>query len=555
MLLIGQDLPDSLREKALQRIGETEIEMTGQNRVWVAGIVLKHAVMRGEPKRVSKARDAILGEIKITTGEGLQPDFSFYQHGPQLMSWSYGQSFLVDSVRWWQIFDDTPYALSDRQQRLLSRYLLDGIAWSAWHGYVDVSLRGRSFTRGLTAKRDGSLLAMLDQLQTLDPAQAEQYRQLEAFHRGKRSKPVILGNRHFWRSDYMTHRRANWFASVRMHSKRTRPTETGTNSENVKGHYLADGALMLYSSGWEYRNIWPVWDWQRVPGVTAPDYDEHPHEPGQDGPNGAGFVGAVSDDRHGAAVMRLDRRGVKANKAWFFFDGAVVCLGNGISADKAAPVITTLNQMLQDGDVRVKATGKSATVQQSAKREYANAEWLHHDGVGYVLLGDQPVTVAQQVQEGSWYSINRHYSKEPVERDVFSAWVSHGKTPDDSSYAYLLLPNVASDQIAEAAETKPVKVLANAKQLQAVAHREQELVQAIFHEAGAVKTEAFGELRVDQPCAVIVRQGEAGLELHVADPTQQLERVTVSVDGDRHAVDLPQGPEAGRTATVGKVRK
>ena len=49
-----------------------------------------------------------------------------------------------------------------------------------------------------------------------------------------------------WESDYTVHRTPTWLASVRMASERVIGTEL-VNEDNLKGYYMADGALYTLS--------------------------------------------------------------------------------------------------------------------------------------------------------------------------------------------------------------------------------------------------------------------------------------------------------------------
>ena len=153
-----------------------------------------------------------------------------------------------------------------------------------------------------------------------------------------------------------------------MSSQRTRASEC-CNDEGKQSHHLADGLTYLLRDGGEYRDIFPVWDWRRLPGTTAVQ------APGALDPAGVGgrgektFVGGVSDGEYGLAVMELGRGGLRARKSWFYFDESFVCLGTGIGCDnEAGPVFTSLNQCLlrglvtaygKGGETHVLAPGKS----------------------------------------------------------------------------------------------------------------------------------------------------------------------------------------------------
>ncbi|EOR94162.1 hypothetical protein ADIARSV_2657 [Arcticibacter svalbardensis MN12-7] len=54
-----------------------------------------------------------------------------------------------------------------------------------------------------------------------------------------------------------------------MCSSRTRGTES-LNNENLLPNWLPFGATAIIRTGDEYYNIFGVWDWTKIPGVTNP---------------------------------------------------------------------------------------------------------------------------------------------------------------------------------------------------------------------------------------------------------------------------------------------
>lgn len=62
-------------------------------------------------------------------------------------------------------------------------------------------------------------------------------------------------------------------ASVKMASDRVVGVEM-MNGDNMKGFYMADGATYIYQDGDEYLDIFPLWDWRKLPGVTAFQSDD-----------------------------------------------------------------------------------------------------------------------------------------------------------------------------------------------------------------------------------------------------------------------------------------
>ncbi len=120
---------------------------------------------------------------------------------------------------------------------------------------------------------------------------------------------------------------------------------------------MSDGATNIRVNGNEYVDIFPVWEWDRIPGTTLPAGEKrNPVDWGTKGT--CTFTGGVSDGKYGVMTFRLNDYGVKAQKSWFMFDNEVVCLGSGIGSDVPADIVTTLNQCHLDGNTWIN-TGKS----------------------------------------------------------------------------------------------------------------------------------------------------------------------------------------------------
>ena len=128
---------------------------------------------------------------------------------------------------------------------------------------------------------------------------------------GTMDQNPLIGHKHFWQSDYTIHRRPHWMTSVKMASDRVVGVEM-MNGDNMKGFYMADGATYLYQNGDEYLDIFPLWDWRQLPGVTTFRSDGpmpviqkyHPR-------NAVSFVGGISNGVQGVSAMEINRAGIK----------------------------------------------------------------------------------------------------------------------------------------------------------------------------------------------------------------------------------------------------
>ncbi|MDD5349245.1 MAG: polysaccharide lyase 8 family protein [Chthoniobacteraceae bacterium] len=539
LALDGQLTPEQ-SEKAMGILSRSAIRQTGQNRVWQSGIVLMRAALQGDADLARQARDAIAGEIVITTKEGVQPDFSFHQHGPQQQMGNYGLGFASDISSWAGILQGSDLAFSDAQMEILRNYMLRGEAQILWNGMLDVNACGRQLFPNSQARKAETLLHLFQAMPKADPPHAAEYEAVVAEATGKR--PAAARNVHFWRSDMMVHRRPGFDVSIKLCSRRVIGTEC-VNDENLKGHYLADGAAYVYRTGREYENIFAVWDWRKIPGITCAQ------APGPMPATGtprleSDFDGGVSDGTVGAAVLDYRRDGVTGKKSWFCFDDQVVCLGAGLSCASDAPLATSVNQCLLRGPVTLDGE-KNVT----GHRAIAHLRWAHHDGVGYLFPRPAAATLDAGPQTGTWKEVYKAGAPEPVTTDVFSLGVDHGVKPGKADYAYLLVPNVTVEQVQALAAKPTVEILSNTAELQAVRHPGQKLTLAIFHQPGQIPCQNGTLLAVDHPCALIVRETAGGPAVTVSDPTQKLQAITVTLGGKSSKIVLPEGPLAGSSIT------
>jgi chondroitin AC lyase len=431
----------------------------------------------------------------------------------------------------------------------------------ARNGVFDYSACGRELVRA-GGGRSGSLIsACLDAAKLGHPRTDELEAMAERLSKGIGPKtPALVGHRTFWRSEYSAHHRPDYFASVRLASKRVQLSET-CNSENMLGEYLSDGVNYIYRTGEEYRGIMPVWDWRKIPGITVENLARKPKPGGGRGTRT--FAGGVNDGMYGLAAMDFAKGKLSARKAWFFFDDEYVCLGAGITCQTDDPVTTALNQCRLNGDVKVSDT-TGVRVLSRGDHRLPGVRWLYHDGVAYIPCEPTALKVRNDTQTGSWKLISYGQKDEPVSMDVFSAWIDHGKQVADGSYAYVVAPTMDEKTVATYASRMPVQVLENSSDAQAVYHPELKRVEAVFYKKGACVVPGIGEFRVDQPCALMASWADgdlsisaanpehAGLTLHVAVPGRWT-GADAKVDGTRTILrlSLPDGPEyAGSPVTV-----
>jgi chondroitin AC lyase len=532
LLLGGELVPAEFAYATGTSLSRYPIGRTGQNRVWLAGNTLMLGLLKGDPSIIAAASDAIWGEVRVTTGEGIQPDFSFHQHGPQQQFGNYGLAFAVETARWGRILRDTPWQLPGERLSTFRRYLLDGQNWVSWRGAMDISACGRQLMPHSPREKAAAIALVMEQAASFDPSQALAYRAFVA-RNDPRAENDLVGNRYFWRSDYMVHRRPGFAATLKLSSRRVIGAEL-VNSEDLSGFHLGDGALYLYRDGGEYQDIFPVWDWRMLPGVTCtlvepPSFKTSSVD--------SDFVGGVSDGADCCCALDYRRESVRAKKAWFLSGDTVVCLGAGISGTAPAAIATTLNQCLLRGPVQV-FSGRDTRSLGPGSHSLRGAKTVEHDGWRYSLLDDGSLNLETGPVTGNWHRVfdNPDSPKEDVTKEVFKLWLDHGRSPVSAHYAFEVTP---------VASTEKAIVIENSAICQAVLLPGAN-VGIVFWSAGEVLLPDGRRIAADEPCLVLA--GAKGAL--VVDPTQKLRRLNVRIDGADHAVELPAGGLTGTGVAI-----
>lgn len=515
----------------------------GHNLLYVAKNIFNRAVLERNPVALQAAIRTLSAGLcfaepapQDNTADfgGLRADGCYQQHGFQVQFGNYGVAFFQDAAYWANMWKGTRYALNEEQWDLLRYVAFDGFRWVLWKGNMDLLAIGRQLGRNAAVIKGKMALRTFEALGHSDPRGAERYRIV--VEENVSGKNQLTGNRYFWNSGYMTHRRGLWCASVRMNSCRVTPVEDGINWDNALGRYFSEGVCLIYRTGREYENITPCWDWTRLPGTTLPASPIRTSEESEKIGLRCGtrpprwtfsrswrlkgesiFTGGVSDGIHGIAAHVQNIDGVRAKKAYFFDTDAIYELGAAIESESPYPVATTVNTVLRRGAVR------------------QGDGWVHHDDIGYRGRGWRIVTGKRA---GDWrYLEGGLLEAMPVRCDLFSLVVEHGTKISGGTYEFVILPGMTAG---ETAAWNRSYLLTNNENLQAVKLADG-TIAAVFHIPGRLK---FFE--TDSPGVFLIRQNQ----VWAADPTAELRQMTLSLHGRRQIVKLPAGEWAGNGVQV-----
>ncbi len=535
--------PGPERDAALAVCRQVQFGRTGTNRVHQAGNILLLALLQNDPATVELAVKEISAELRFVPEDtpldwhfgGLRADGCFQQHGPQLQFGNYGLGYLRSMSGWAALLAGTKWEFAPEKMDVLRTLVFDGSRWVMWKGRYDLAAVGRQMMKNCQADTTVATLAALTDLMAADPARRSDYAAIIAANRA--GEVGFTGNRYFWNSDYMVHRRPQFMVSVRMNSTRVRPIEDDTNWDNALGRYFSDGLCLIMRSGDEYQYLTGCWDWTRLPGTTLPATPVYlPEDSRKIGLLVGGrdprwtlsrafrqlgestFTGGVSDGERGAAVHVMNLDQVKARKAYFLDRDAVWLLGSEITSDSPYAVATTINACRRNGEIK---TGDG---------------WVWHDGIGYRGAG---MVAEAALKTGDWRYIEggrEEYS--PETQEMFTLTVTHGIRPQQQSYAALVLPGATPEATATG---NFGQILSNTPQIQAVKMADG-MIAAIFYEPGTL--ESFS---TDSPGIFLISPDGT---IYAADPTGLLKRMTVTYRQQVKTVELPAAPYVGKTLKI-----
>ncbi len=539
-----KQLPADLEAKLIQRMkddggkpDEDGSQGTAVNKVEIAVHWVFRGVLTKDKEVLDKGVQQSFEPLMHTEDEGFQHDYSYHQHGPQLYISGYGEAMVNAVCYMAQYLRGTKYALSDEKFQILFSFVRNGLIPVIRGNYTLFNVQGRGIA-GANANIRGT--GTLELVKAVDVDNAAVYD--AAIKRVSLQESPSYGiepyHAHFWRSDSTLHQRPGYTMDVRMVSTSTDRNEHG-NGENLTGFFLSDGATDIAVDGDEYVNIYPVWDWGRIPGTTTPALSTRnipfPKTWGNLGETN--FVGGVSDGVYGVSTYDMNVKefatvNTEAKKSWFFFDEEVVCLGAGIKSTTSLgmSVNTTLDQCLLKGAVKILKTDYSNETLERGTHKGNDISWILHNKVGYYLPQGGNVTISNDEQKGRWRILSNTGSNDVIGMDVFKAYIDHGERPTDGSYAYVIVPNVNTPEKVAAYDTSNVVILENSALKQAVYHKGLDILGVVFHSASTFTWSDDISIRATEPCVVMMKGlSKDEIKVAVADPTRLLSELSLIV--------------------------
>ena len=505
IILVKEKLSPQQFRDAMEVFAQFHVQGSGAgaNLTWSADLGFHYGALTNNMQLMQECRDLILKEIKIITGEGVQPDFSFHQHGNRLQMYQYGQAFLFDNVRLAWELQGTTLSFPEEKIRILSDFILEGWQWMARGINTVPGTMDRSVSRK-GALKSADIRKLIPYLCEINPAKTAAFKAIADRQNGKSS---LEGYRYYPYSDFVAYQQKDFSFFLKTISSRTLPTES-INRENLKGHLLNSGDAYLIRDGNEYFNLMPVWNWEYLPGVTT--------FKGADHINRTEFSGSVSNGSQGFTAMnyRLEdkdkKKNISAHKFWASHENVIVCLiGDLKSNNLDEEVYTTLDQCRWRTDVSV---DKVNNIISEGDHQLDHVKWIYHSGFAYIPLKPERIDLSLRTFSGSWKSINNSLPDSLVEEKFFMPVMPL----KEGSTGYVLASCATSAEASLLAKKHPWKVLRNDKNCQAVKFDDGTMMAA-FYSPGSLTMHRHKKLAVDKPCLILIAENK----LYASDPTQK----------------------------------
>ena len=540
-------LKKELKREDLMRLSAYLVDKTdnvahrGKNRTWVSAVLIHKGCIEDNYELIAKGFSSIASTIYVEEkdDEGMKRDNSIHQHRPQLYSGGYGMSLMSDLAEYITLANKTSFIkfFTPDKIKLVSDVFLKGTQMFGYREAYDFGTIGRGICRPNCLSNMSTYT--LDLMKEVDPIHAEDYEAWKKHING--AAFPVPGNTHFWKSNIMTHHGADYYMSAKVISVRTNGTEM-LNGQNLKGYYLPLGATNIMTTGHEYDDVFVAWDWTRVPGTTAVA-NQSTAELRWYLFGSNQFGGGVSNAHNGVMAYEHAYQGVEARKAYFFMGDAMVCMGSGIKAARTQEVRTSVNQCLANGEVTYGLSGHAYQLTDNLSDK--KIDWAYHDNVGYIFPQNGSVTLRKAKQTGSWRELEVTASKKPVTKEVFSLWISHGTTPQNEDYCYIIMPDKPLSYFTDKKFENEIKIIANTEQIQAIANENKRQYAVVFYEPGEIRFSDDLVVAVNKKVLLYIEKKDGQYEIAVADPLYKEESVQLSLNGEQMDITFPSGDYSG----------
>ena len=245
-----------------------------------------------------------------------------------------------------------------------------------------------------------------------------------------------------------------------------------------------------------------------------------------------------------------------AKKSYFMFDNEIVCVGSDIDFSTRSNSVytyvdnrellekTTVDGVTTYGTEDIIVDGVTLEkVNSFSTKKYTDPQWVYAENFGgYVFPKGGNVTIKKAYRESSADgddtndSFNQHSLSTVAsngKHSFFEMWVDHGSKPVNGSYSYVMLPGMTPEETQGYSTRPDITIAKNTTSLHVVKENTLGITAMVFWKAGT-----YGDITVDKPMIVMVRERDGMYTISASDPTQELTSGTITINRNLHTWDV-----------------
>ena len=181
--------------------------------------------------------------------------------------------------------------------------------------------------------------------------------------------------------------------------------------------------------------------------------------------------------------------------------------------DGSMPVDGTVSENKIYGTEEIYVDGVLLEKASTYEKTFSAPKWLNIENFGGFYLPD-----------GGELTINKVLNNAMCFAEI---WLSHGVSPSDGTYSYVMLPKKTAEETASYAASPDIEILSNTETLQAVRENTLNLTGMVFWEAGI-----FEKITTTQPMIIMTEEKDGMYKINISDPTKLLTEASITVSGN-----------------------
>ncbi|MHC5216189.1 polysaccharide lyase 8 family protein [Enterococcus sp. LJL128] len=557
---------------------------SGANRTDLAQTALGLGILQENADKIRQASTSIVDVFELVDkGDGFYQDGSFIQHNTIPYTGSYGNVLIKGIGQILGITKDSEFELSSEVVQAFVENVDRAFLPLIYQGEMLPGVNGRSISRAPALTKQGYGSTTMYNLLIVAQFAPDTYQQKlkEAVKYWMKENPdyyltntrdyndlrmtlsllddasisgdqlPFTGTKMYASMDRFVQRTPEYMMSLSLYSNRISSFEAG-NKENKRGWHTADGMMYLYTNdGVQFnQSYWPTIDPYRLPGTTVDTVALKDEVSAfTTVTSKEKWVGGVSFENQAVVGMSLNKEGTKNNgtvlpmdlkgkKSWFVVNGQIVALGSGITGNTTASIETVVDNRLLNEAFNYQVLSDNGPI--STPTEQSNKEWLlldsDHDeaSMGYYFPQKEVVEVVSETRTGTYTEINEAFPSDKKYNGSYQKFlINHGKQPVGAEYAYVILPGISEADLKVYAGEKPVEILENSADIQAVQLPAEGYTGInIWRAAGG---EAAG-IASDKPVSLMRQIKGTKKTLTLSDPTQSNSRMKIKIPKDYNGI-------------------